>query len=76
MADSIEEKLDKHEEEDNKRFSLLDKRLSGLEKKVALGSFLGVVAAQLVERGVLSIPQVLQVLAQGQASILAFLGWA
>lgn len=61
-TDDVLEAFRVHEVKDEERFSILGVRLTGLERKVAVGSFLGVVAAEAVGKGLLQLPEVLQVL--------------
>lgn len=68
--EALEERINKHDEDDKKRFEELSGLLSSLagrvtqnEKRIARGTFLGVLAADLIARGVAN-----------PAAILDFLG--
>jgi hypothetical protein len=72
--EDLKEQMEKHEANDEQRFAVLDLRLGNMERKVALGSFLGVVMAEAVARGVMSFPEVLRALAESAAPLVAMVG--
>lgn len=71
MNQDLISRVDRHEAADQARFAALAQRLEGVERKVAVGSFLGVVAAEAIGRGIPGVLEALPSLLAGAQALLA-----